>query len=206
MPFPYEAFSYDWVTPRIAIGSQPNTTDDVATLRTTGITDAIDTRAEGDSADLFSGSGVRYHHSAHFIDDGRRQPAAGYVQVVTDARSVLANNSSKLLVFCHAGVSRSASAVYAVLRAAGLSPTDAWGRVKAARPQADRQYVASAEAAVPQFPRAAPMDLTGITSTNYIATFGKVALLGAGTAAVVYGVRQNPSIDLIPWWGPLPPT
>lgn len=199
MPFPYEAFTYGWVTPRLAVGSNPNTREDIVALKAAGITDVIDVRAESDSADLYTDSGVRYHHSAHMIDDGRRQPASDYVQIVTDARSILANAGTKILVHCHAGTSRGPSATYAILRASGLSPTEAWGRVKAVRPRADRQYVPSAEAAVPSFPSAAPMDLSGSSSAGR--TIVKVALLGAGVGAIVYGVRQNPSIDLIPWWG-----
>lgn len=199
MPFPYEAFSYNWVTPRLAIGSNPNTAEDAATLRSLGVTDGIDVRAESDATDIFAGSGVRYHHSARMIDDGRRQPASDYVQIVTDARSVLANAGTKLFVFCHAGHDRSASAVYAILRAAGLSPTEAWGRVKTARPVTSRQYVPSAEAAVASFPSGA-IDLVGSPPSSTVRTAAKVALLGAGVATVIYGIRANPTQNLIPWW------
>lgn len=199
MPFPFEPFSFGWITPRLAVGSNPNNADDVATMLAAGITDYIDVRAESDATNLLAGTGIQYHHSARMIDDGRRQPVSDFVQIVTDARAILANTGTKILVACHAGTSRGPASAYSILRAAGLSPTDAWGRVKLARPQADRQYVPSAERAVPSFPNAAPMDLVGTPAASN--TLAKVALLGAGVGAIVYGVRANPSVDLIPWWG-----
>jgi len=147
-------------------------------MRQQGITDVLDLRGEplqgetGPHPEPYVGTGIRYHY-VPMLDRGGDQPAEVYQHGVGIMQTVLADPRRKILVHCAAGVSRSPSMVYAYLRTAGLSPPDAWALIEAHRSVADRQYVASAERAMP-FLSSAP------------GSAGKVVLLAVVASAAYF--------------------
>ena len=141
--------SADW---RIAFGPEPTSESERRSLAAAGITHVLDLRAEstGD-ANSWANLGVSYDRDPQ-IDDGRRQPVSSYVDGVSFAQDALETPGAKVFVHCAAGQYRSPAMVYAVLRAAGYSPSDAWAMVVGARANVYDQYRASAEAAVASLP------------------------------------------------------
>ncbi len=137
---------------RIAFGPETSTLGEKRSIKNMGITHVLDLRAEAPSdADAWASLGVVYQRDPQ-IDDGRRQPVSSYVDGVSFARSALSIPGAKILIHCAAGQYRSPAMVYAVLRAGGILPVQAWDLITAARATADRQYVSGAEAAVPSLP------------------------------------------------------
>ena len=140
-----------WITPRLAIGSVPDASW-LPAMRRAGITDVLDLRGEPTAherpmPEVYDSTGIRYFYLP-MLDRGGPQPPSAYQKGVALIRAVLAQPGRKILVHCAAGVSRSPSMAYAYLRSLGQSPQEAWNMVTRARPQADDQYVASAEASV----------------------------------------------------------
>jgi len=145
------SFSSFWVSPTLGFASEPMGAADARRLASMGVTDVLDLRAEAlDQSAVYTPVGIHYLRDP-MIDDGRHQPVNVYVTGVTFVLNALARGG-KVLVHCAAGQYRSPSMVYAVLRTMGYSATDAWSMVLHARATANRQYVASAEAAVPYLP------------------------------------------------------
>src|SRR6185369_5624540 len=137
---------------RIAFGPETSTLGEKRSIKNMGITHVLDLRAEAPSdAVAWAILGVAYHRDPE-IDDGRRQPVSSYVDGVSFAKSALSTPGAKVLIHCAAGQYRSPAMVYAVLRAGGILPVQAWDLITAARSNVDRQYVAGAEAAVPSLP------------------------------------------------------
>lgn len=144
---------FDAVTPRLLLGPAPDAAER-GRLAAAGVTHVLDLRAEVPSAEAraaWAGTGVVFHRDP-MVDDGRRQPAAAFRDGVAFVADALATPGARVLVHCAAGQYRSPAVAYAVLRAAGLAPPDAWGTVHGARRGARSSYVASAEAAVPSLP------------------------------------------------------
>ena len=171
---------WGWITSRLAVGSEPSRSD-IPAMHRAGITDVLDLRGEprahetSDEA-LYVGTGIRYHY-VPMLDRGGREPVEKYVEGVQVILDALARPGTKILTQCAAGENRSPSMAYAYLRAIGFSPQDAWDAVKSGRPEATRQYVPSAEAAVPYLPRTpSRMDGEGVVLG---------ALLIGGAAAFV---------------------
>lgn len=174
---------WNWITDRIAIGGEPARADVAAMLRQ-GITDVLDLRGEpragetGPHPELYEGTGIRYHY-VPMLDRGGNQPARVFQEGVAIMAGVLADPSRRLLVHCQAGMYRSPSMVYAYLRYAGYRPDDAWQMIVRSRTIARRQYVASAEAAVPS--------LAGIQPSVPAGGQGTVAILLIAAGAIALG-------------------
>ncbi len=82
-------------------------------------------------------------------DDGEPKPAAWFGRAIEYALSHLASHPDcKVLVHCWNGVHRSPAVAYAIIRAFGDFPDDAWAEVKKARPQAKSLYRVDADRAV----------------------------------------------------------
>lgn len=141
----------NFITPRIAIGSQPQASW-IPAMQRAGITDVLDLRGEPSQNEqpmgaLYAGTGIRYFYLP-MHDDGRPQPAEVYNRGVQIITTVLAVPGRKILVHCAAGQYRSPSMVYAYLRTIGLSPAQAWSKIVSHRSAARDQYVSSAEASL----------------------------------------------------------
>lgn len=153
------SFSISWVLSRLAVGSAPETAADARRLVSLGVTDVLDVRLKPmdfevntTNADaIYAGTGIRYH-STPVRDDGTQKTPTQYADAVTFARDVLAQRGTKLFVHCAAGLYRSPSFVFAILRALGDSPNVAWERITSVR-HVYPQYRPGAEAAVPYLPR-----------------------------------------------------
>lgn len=170
-----------WVTDDLAFGPEPERTD-VASLRAHGITDVIDLRGEphaheAPNPDWYDGSGIAYHY-VPMLDRGGDEPPEPYWQGLDLVRATVRKHG-KAAIHCAAGISRSPSMVYAVLRDRGLDPDEAWGTITRVRPSVDAQYVASAERAV----RAYHPGLTTAPRKNRLVA----AILVVGT--VLLGLR-----------------
>lgn len=163
MPFPTVHSPIFAATDRVLFGPEPTTAGERTRLQAAGVTHVLDLRAEvpaSVSDAYWAGTGV-VHHRDPLIDDGRRQPASVYVDGVTFVANALSNPANRVYIHCAAGQYRAPSMVYAVLRAAGYTPDQAWATVQRARSNTYPQYVPSAEAAVPQLPRISPQWLGG---------------------------------------------
>lgn len=75
------------------------------------------------------------------VDDRLDKGHDYYAKSVEFAVAVLADPGARLYVHCKAGMHRSSGTVYAILRASGHAPAEAWGLVKAARPKVRPSYV-----------------------------------------------------------------
>lgn len=170
------AFSSFWVTPMLGFGSEPVGEADARRLALMRVTDVLDLRAEApDQSAIYAPLGIHYLR-VPMIDDGRRQPVSAYVEGVTFVRNALARGG-KAYVHCAAGLYRSPSMIYAVLRSMGYSPTEAWDKIIQARPSAKRQYIAGAEAAVPYLPRHGVLTRgVGSSGSNAITVLAGVTL------------------------------
>jgi len=170
------SFSLNWVLPRLAIGSAPQTASDARRLVSLGVTDVLDLTMHpndqgedtGVAGAIYEGTGIRYH-SVPMRDNGVQKTVAQYVDAVTFVKDALERRGSKVLVNCLAGQYRSAGTLYAVLRAMGDSPDEAWARITAVR-TVYRQYLPGAEAAVPYLPRVVLGDAEPMSagSTNWL--------------------------------------
>lgn len=115
--------SYGWnfITARIALGGEINDAADVAELQAAGITHVInctENAAPYSQTVLLSTCWPQPPQP----DDGMPRGAAWFQQGGDFWR---ANEDKKIYVHCHAGLNRSASMVYYLLRLMGLDDTDA---------------------------------------------------------------------------------
>jgi hypothetical protein len=137
---------YQWVTPRIALGSAVSEPEHVRVLVSDGITHVLDCRmgAFGDS--MYSGTGIVYRQ--HGVpDDGKPKPDEWFFKGIDFATGALRWPWSRVLVHCRFGMSRSPTMVYAILRAQGLAAEEARERISKARVVARVTYPDDAERA-----------------------------------------------------------
>lgn len=178
---------WNWVTPQVALGSAPSPSW-LSQMRAQGITDVLDLRGEplqgetGPQPEMYVGTGIAYHYIP-MRDRGGVEPVSVYQQGVQIIEDALSHPNGKILVHCAAGEYRSPSMVYAYLRATGLSPTDAWNMIVAARPIVNDQYRQYAEAAVPYLPHGPSSSGGGMLLA--------LGLIGAGVVAVTYWNQQR---------------
>ena len=188
---------WNWITNRIAIGSEPSAAD-VRVMRQQGITDVLDLRgeptangpAERPEPQLYMGSGIAYHY-VPMRDRGAPAPGSAddlafrraYEHGVSVIQYAMSDPSRRILVHCAAGENRSPSMVYAYLRSAGMSPTDAQDMIVAHRTVATNQYTATAERAVPYLPKPPPPVLVRRITAGVV--------VAAGVAAVLYALYPD---------------
>ena len=84
--------------------------------------------------------GVTLFHNPT-ADDRLAKGGDYWARSVGFAAAVLAEPGTRLYVHCKAGMHRSAGTVYAILRAAGHSPAEAWDLIATARPKVRPSYV-----------------------------------------------------------------
>jgi protein-tyrosine phosphatase len=140
---------HQWVHRRVALGSAPWSERDVASLRAAGVTHVLNVSSTS-LAYLYRGTPIQEYY-VPTEDDRRPKPPEWFWKGIAAARTALGLSDGKLLVHCAAGVHRSPAMAYAVLRAVlGVGPSDAWGCIRRARPQARPLYLKWAEHAVRQ--------------------------------------------------------
>lgn len=123
-------YSWNWITEYIALGGEMTSEQDVAELKAAGIIRVINCREICDP--LYSEDAlVTCWPKPRHADDGTPRTAQWFREGVSFWR---ANPHGKLYVHCHAGLNRSASMVYAILRVMGLKPKDARELIVANRP------------------------------------------------------------------------
>jgi hypothetical protein len=125
---------HSWVTDRIAVGSGIYTATDVAVVRDAGITHVIDCRTteEPHVRQRYRDAGIDVLNNPT-PDDGARKPPEWFARGIRYALQALRDPAAKLLVHCAAGVSRSPSLTYAILRALGRDPVAAEAEIRMAR-------------------------------------------------------------------------
>ena len=126
---------FDFITPRIAIGSRAHTW----ALRAERITHVINARQPPDPIRGF----VTLHNPTN--DDGQPKGAAYWRATVSFALNALADPAARLYVHCKAGKHRSAGHAYAILRALGHPQDEAWAMIAAARPRVRPVYRADVD-------------------------------------------------------------
>jgi hypothetical protein len=81
-------------------------------------------------------------------DDGQPKSPSWFRKIVFFALDALRDPKAKVYFHCSAGVNRGPSAAYAVLRALGHTPSEAFALIRDARPKAGILYADSADRAV----------------------------------------------------------
>jgi protein tyrosine phosphatase (PTP) superfamily phosphohydrolase (DUF442 family) len=138
---------HQWVTDRLAVGSAVVKPEHMLALAAGGITHVIDCRLETEGAELYAGTSVRRLHCGT-ADNGEAKPVTWFEEGITFALAALARPRTRVLVHCIAGVSRSPSMTYAILRALGQSSEDAVEMIKKARIIARVTYKEDADRAL----------------------------------------------------------
>ncbi len=140
---------FDFVTARVATGGGLWDEADARAVLDAGITHVVTAarELEDDVRRLLAG---RAHHLANGTwDDGTAKRTAWFARSITfSLRALDADPNARVLLHCGAGINRGPSAAYAVLRALGHEPEEAYELITAARPFAGIIYAEDAEAAV----------------------------------------------------------
>lgn len=128
-----------WVTDKIAVSGRQSKTA-MSEMQRMGITSVLNLTTKPDPNWPFQtlDDGTP--------DDGQHKTSAWFGKGI--AYVLRAQHTGKVLVHCEAGVNRSPSMVYAILRAQGMSPTEATHRVLTSVPRARLRYAADAEQAL----------------------------------------------------------
>jgi len=126
-------YDFDWVTPRLATGSQINGQADLQELVACGVTAIIDctTYQERVGAET---PGMRYLWNPT-RDDGEPKPVSWFAISLGFALPILTQPRERVLAHCQSGIDRGPSTIYAILRALGWDGTDAVDLIHRARPE-----------------------------------------------------------------------
>jgi len=123
-------YGWNFITERIALGGSFAGPADAAALKAAGITHVINCTELCDPA-YVEGQFAMLWPMPRQPDDGNPRTLDWFRQGVNFWRE---NEQSKIYVHCHAGMNRSASMVYALLRAMGIKPDDARHLIAVNRP------------------------------------------------------------------------
>lgn len=126
-------YGWDFITERIALGGEFQAQQDVTDLRNAGITHVINCREVCDPK-YVEDSLVVYWPSPRLPDNGKLRTPEFFKSAGDWWSSMMWDHSKKLYVHCHAGMNRSASMVYYILRLMGIKPKDARHLIVANRP------------------------------------------------------------------------
>ena len=127
---------YQFVTPRLAVGSAIGTSQNMRELARAGITHVVNMQVEFDDRAISDGTGVEILWNG-CDDDFLPKPSRLFWQGVRFTLSALQTPGTKVFVHCAAGVHRSPLMLLAILRAQGYPAQEAIALITAARPQAD---------------------------------------------------------------------
>jgi protein-tyrosine phosphatase len=146
---------FSFVNPSLAVGAAINTPSDLDQILDAGITAIIDCQIERDDSSLLTGRTTNAGQPIAYLwdptaDDGQPKPTSWFAAGINFAAKQLATPGSPaiLLVHCAAGVNRSPSLAFAILRSQGLSPAAAELAIRTARPQVGLAYKADADRAI----------------------------------------------------------
>lgn len=117
-------YSWNWITTRIALGGQFESVSDLSELTKVGITDVINCREVPDPAYVTDKVSVCWPQP-YKPDDGTQRTQEWFVAGGNYWKFLFFQPERKVYVHCHAGMNRSASMVYFLLRLYGLYPDDA---------------------------------------------------------------------------------
>lgn len=132
-----DVMNFDFVTDRLAIGTSPESAQDVQDLMNSGITHVLNCRAEQDDARWFVGFelGAPGHYLWNGTEDWfplhpTHKPVDWFQRGIEFAFPILSQAGPfKLLVHCKAGANRSGIMGYAILRAFGLTQGEAMAAI-----------------------------------------------------------------------------
>jgi protein-tyrosine phosphatase len=119
-----------WVSERLAFGSGIRTWRDVEKLQSLGVTHVINLRRNKHGKKVRQFKNLRLR----FTDDKQPRPRWFYHKALRFYAQALDQPSSKVFVMCRAGICRSASLTYFLLRASGFSYSRAEKVVVRVRP------------------------------------------------------------------------
>lgn len=119
-----------WVSERLAFGSGIRSWRDVEKLQSLGVTHVINLRHNKHGKKVRQFKNLRLR----FTDDKKLRPAWFYRRALIFYMRALGKRSSKVFVMCRAGICRSASLTYFLLRASGFTCTRAKKTVVRVRP------------------------------------------------------------------------
>jgi hypothetical protein len=117
-------FGWNWITDRVALGGQFETPLDAKDLRDAGITHILNCREVADPDYVRNAFAYSEPQPAR-PDDGQPRTTPWFAAGRQFWEPVALSSQSKLYVHCHAGLNRSASMVYFLLRIMGLAGVDA---------------------------------------------------------------------------------
>lgn len=141
----------DWqfVTRRLATGAGIYSPQDVRDLQAKGVTHILDCRIEARISDRMAEEfpEVGYFNNG-CDDDGKPKSVEYFRRSIEYGLWVLSQPNTVLYVHCAAGINRGPSSAYAILRAQGLSPNQAWNLLKSTRPIVRCLYSSDADVAV----------------------------------------------------------
>lgn len=141
------AHEHDWITPKLAVGNIVLNYDDVAKLLHEQITHVLDLCGLSPVDVIYKDAGI-VHFALPAPDDGKPREWAWLRDGVAFAHDAL-RAGSRVLVHCHAGISRSPSMVYAILRTRGMAAQAAEEQIVKNRPIAHLTYKACVEKHLP---------------------------------------------------------
>jgi predicted protein tyrosine phosphatase len=125
--------SFQWVTPRLAMGGALSPEELPRLVGVHGVTHVVDLRSEGrDDEALLAVHGVKLLHLP--TADGTAVPQKLLDEGVAWVQGAL-SEGARVLVHCEHGIGRSALLVLCVLVAEGCAPLEAMVRAKRVRPE-----------------------------------------------------------------------
>lgn len=146
------AFDHQWVTSQLAVGSAVTQPDHVRVLVQEGVTHVVDCRKLSLAGELWARRNVVRLHCGT-TDAAGCIKSEWFYKGFEFVLGALRTRKCRVLVHCTAGVSRSPSMVYALLRVQGHSRQDAEQKIRSARPRVLRiTYKLHAERAVRFWP------------------------------------------------------
>jgi hypothetical protein len=141
--------SYDWVSDNVATGGGIWTREDLDRLVDDGITHIVTAADEliARVARLVEDDPrVRWLPNG-LPDDYARKPAWWFAKTIDFAKPAL-DAGGRVYLHCYEGVNRGPSHAYALMRATGMSGTEAEMRIRSARPKVHLKYMEDADDAL----------------------------------------------------------
>lgn len=138
-----------WVNSRLAVsGDLPEDSADalehLSYWEAEGITDVLDLREEADDSDFIEALSDIRPHRFGIDDDGSARPDQWFDAITKCAAKVLSHPNRRILVHCFMGVSRSPSALFAIMLTQGWGAVQALDAIRTARPIAGILYARDA--------------------------------------------------------------
>ena len=131
--------NFSWITDRLAFGSGFSGPADISVLVNVGITHIMDVEINDDRPYMKNFPQVVYAYNG-IEDDHKDKPIEYWKNVIEFSLGALSRPNTKVYIHCAAGVSRSAGAVYTVLRAMGIKADDTLALIQKYRPQAHPEF------------------------------------------------------------------